>query len=227
MHQRISAAPVAGDVPFERAELLGEGDLLCLVERLVAEGEDMVAHECVIDRAQGLRVEALTQIEANDLGGKQWSKWVHAVADRFLPRSDAHVALPDLSRILVEPRQLANPALEGLTCVSESKERIDNSVMFMIYSISALGVRPHMRAISARQSKQAEIVAKAAALFTAIVLGTTPAWGCAPPVVHPSRPLGPPLFAPIQPRPPLCGATCSAATLAEHARATARYADEG
>ena len=57
MNQRIVGAAVARHVPLQRAELLGEGDLLVLVETLVAEAQDLIPDERVIDRLARCGIE--------------------------------------------------------------------------------------------------------------------------------------------------------------------------
>ncbi len=72
MHQRerIGALVELG-VPLQCPELLGEGDLLRLVQVLVAEDEELVVQECLMHRFHRQVVEGLSQIEPDHLGPHQ------------------------------------------------------------------------------------------------------------------------------------------------------------
>ena len=77
VHQGIVGAAIAGDVPLQRAELLGEGDLLVLVQRLVAKAQHVVANEGGVDRVARRGVERLAQVQPDDFRSKQWGKRPH------------------------------------------------------------------------------------------------------------------------------------------------------
>ena len=71
MDPRVIAAAIARNVPFERAELLGERDLLFLGETLIAKGHHMVLHEGVVDGAAYRIGERLPEIEPDNFRGEQ------------------------------------------------------------------------------------------------------------------------------------------------------------
>jgi len=67
VHQRIVSAAIARDVPFQRAELLGEGDLLILAQALTAEAQHLVAAERVVDPLACRGIQRLRQVQPDDL----------------------------------------------------------------------------------------------------------------------------------------------------------------
>ena len=61
-----AGAPVALGVLFQRTELLREGDLLVFGEILIAECQQLMVKEGLVNRVPGLRIEGLREIQTND-----------------------------------------------------------------------------------------------------------------------------------------------------------------
>ena len=70
VHQRIVGAAVARDVALQRAELLGEPDLLILAQPLVPEAQHLISAEGTIHLAPGVRIQWLCQVKPDHLGAK-------------------------------------------------------------------------------------------------------------------------------------------------------------
>ncbi len=75
MDERVIAdAAIAGDMAFQRAELLGERDLLVLGEVLAAKCKDVVTDKSVVDHLPRRRIERPAQIEPDHLGARDIRK---------------------------------------------------------------------------------------------------------------------------------------------------------
>lgn len=70
VQQRMRGAAIADGVALQCSKLFAERNLLFTAERLVAECQQLIAHEGTEDGLPDCCAELLVQIEANHFGGK-------------------------------------------------------------------------------------------------------------------------------------------------------------
>ncbi len=104
---RIVAAAIARDVPFERAELLAERDLLVFRQLLVAERHHVIAHERVVHLMPHRFGQGPAQIEPDDLGREQRRQ----LPDREILRRHIRFEPADRFRSRLTPLRTPRPPI--------------------------------------------------------------------------------------------------------------------